>query len=269
MRRVYQPAENGGDPSGEAVRMDDDVDPFRDARASAIVAKRVAREVLAHLEDARAGGPRLDVGLVEAVSAVFPQHPLDTAVHDLAIATLASSRAADAAGHATVAEYARLAGEAARLAAQTLSFAEQVAASPQLRAAPAQRARVAHAAALTAFAAAELAGSERPAGAQQQVPAFPQSWRRLIDLLSQAIDGSRADAEGEEQHLVRAAAAARDGAEAARHAYDSLERASTAHPAVVHFVRVAALASAYAGCAALVPLLADEARPAHERGAAL
>jgi hypothetical protein len=67
--------------------------PFLDSRASAGVKKEVARDVWRHLEEAGAGGS-VTVHSVEPVGGTFPAHPLNTAVRDLALATLASSHAA-------------------------------------------------------------------------------------------------------------------------------------------------------------------------------
>ncbi|MDQ2804526.1 MAG: hypothetical protein M3Y41_18280 [Pseudomonadota bacterium] len=239
--------------------MTDEANPFVDARASAVIANEVAGAVLRHLEEALPAGVSTNVGVVEPVSATFPQHPLDTAVRDLAIATLASSHAAEAAGRAGTETQARAAGDAARLAAHTLVLTEEVAGSPQLRSNAAQRSRVAHAAARTAFAAADLL-HDPPSGlhGREQSIAFPGSWRRLIEMLSRAIDDCAISTGGQQQQLIRAATAARDGADAARHAYERLGRLTTARPSVCRFVRVASLAAAYAGCAALVPLRVDD-----------
>jgi hypothetical protein len=230
--------------------------PFLDARASAVVAKEVARDVLRHLEEA-GDGDSVTVQSVEPVSGTFPAHPLDTAVRDLALATLASSHAAEAASRAGNADDARAAGEAARLAAQALSLTEAVAASGRRRSNVNERVRVAHAVAATAFAAARLVAPRGGPSRRSHVrTAFPASWRHLIQILGQAIedDETRPD-DVQHKRLLDAASAARDGAEAARHAYDRLQAGGAAGPAAAsRFVRVAALAAAYAGCAALVPL---------------
>lgn len=229
------------------------VDPFIDARASAVIANQVARDVLHHLEDAEAAG---SVAVLQAVSGSFPEHPLDTAVRDLAVATLAASRAAERAWRGGSADHATAAGEAARQAARALRLAQSVAVSPALRGDVHERVRVVHAVASTAFAAADLV--RRSPGQRDAAPAsvtFPPSWRHLIGILSHAIDECEAGAgeEDERRHLLDAACAARDGAEAVRRACDRAAGGTLA-PAPARFARVAALASAYAGCAALVPL---------------
>lgn len=232
--------------------------PFLDARASAVVAKEVARDVLRHLEEAGKGDP-VTVPSVEPVSGTFPAHPLDTAVRDLVLTALASSHAAEAASRAGNADDARAAGEAARLAAHALSLTEAVAASARRRSDVNERVRVAHAVAATAFAAARLVAPRGGSGRSHVGTAFPASWRHLIQILGQAIEEEETGPD-DDQHkrLLDAATAARDGAEAARHAYDRLLAGGAAGPAASRFVRVAALAAAYAGCAALVPLRLDD-----------
>lgn len=233
--------------------------PFTDARASALIAKEVAREVLDQLQ-ATHGSTHLTVGGVEPVSGTFPQHPLDTAVRDLAVATLAASRLADRAAHGGEAETARVAGEAAHLATRTLSLAQYVASSAELRSRAVERVRMAHAAASTAHAGAKLLDSRSVVSAATEVTPFPASWRHLIELLGAAITTCTQLVEGDEQRsLVSAAAAGRDGADAARRAYERLGRVTTASQTICRFVRISALAAAYAGCAALVPLQPHEA----------
>ncbi|MEO8897614.1 MAG: hypothetical protein ABI473_02770 [Candidatus Dormibacter sp.] len=232
-----------------------EVNPFTDARASALVAKEVAKEVLRRLEEARPSGAWVNVGMVEPISSSFPRHPLDTAVHDLAIATLAASRGAEAAARAGTEIQARAAGGAARSAANTLSLAAAIANSEDLRSNDAERVRVAYAAALTAFAAADLLrDSAGCLNGRAQTIGFPSSWSRLIVMLSRVIEECRVAADEEQENLIHAAIAAHDGADAARRAYERLGHTTTAQPAVCRFVRVASLAAAYAGCAALVPL---------------
>ena len=121
---------------------------------------------------------------------------------------------------------------------------------------PDERVQVAHAVAGTAFAAAQLvAPREGPTRGSHAETPFPASWHRLIEILGQAIDESSTGADDERRKRLRnAAIAARDGADAARHGYAKLRTAGTAGPALARFVRVASLAAAYAGCAALVPL---------------
>ncbi|MGH7722169.1 MAG: hypothetical protein ACRENL_04955 [Candidatus Dormibacteria bacterium] len=232
------------------------VDPFSDARAAALIANQVARDVMRHLEEATPPGVAANMAVVEAVSATFPQHPLHTAVRDLAVATLASSRAALSASQTDVPEHARAVGEAARSAARTLSLAEVVAGSTQLRGQAEERARVAHAASLTAFAAADLLRGQPGLPARSASPIrFPASWRRVIEILGSAIDVCRIQWRGEQsERLIDAAVAARDGAGAACRAYDRAARVSGSAPALCRFVRLAALSAAYAGCAAVIPL---------------
>jgi hypothetical protein len=235
--------------------MIDELNPFTDARASAVVANQVAREVIRHLEEALPSGASVNAGMVEPISSSFPRHPLDTAVHDLAIAALAASHAAEAAARAGTEMQARAAGGAARNAAHTLLLAAATADSADLRANQAQRARVAHAAAFTAFAAADLLrDSVGGVHERAQTIAFPASWRRLIKMLSGAIEECRLGADQTQRGLIHAATAAHDGADAARRAYERLGPVMTTGPAACRFVRVASLAAAYAGCAALVPL---------------
>ena len=231
--------------------------PFLDAWASAVVAKQISRDVLSHLEEGHDGACR-NMHVVAPVSGAFPEHPLDTAVRDLALAARASAHAAEAACRAGDADQARAVGHAARCAAEALALIDAVAVSAQRRTDADERVRVAHAVAATAFAAAQLvAPGEGPMRKSHVEPVFPASWVRLIQILGVAIDecGAGSD-DGRRRRLRNAAMAARDGAEAARHGYDKLRTAGTTGPAVARFVRVASLAAAYAGCAALVPLRA-------------
>lgn len=238
--------------------MRDQADPIFDVLAAAVVAKQIARDVLEHIEEG-GEGPLVNIRLVAPVSGTFPEHPLDTALRDLALATQASSHAAEAACRpGTPPEHAQAVGSTALLAAKTLSLVESVATTPTRRSDPEERTRMVHAVANTAFAAARLDSSTAYQGKRQQCasPSFPASWHRLIDTLSTAINECRAagDEAPERRHLVNAATAARDGAQAARHAYVTLQANNTAGPALSRFIRVASLAATYAGCAALVPL---------------
>lgn len=232
--------------------------PFVDARASAVIANEVARDVLRHLDEADGSS---HVAVVEPVSDVFPHHPLDTAVRDLAIATLAAARTAEMAWRGGIGAQAAAAGDAARMAARTLALLDTVAGSAALRADAHERVRVAHAAAATSFAAADLMrrfGADGRGGAVRGVTAravaLPPSWRRLIGILSHAIAEceAREPEDDVRRSLVNAARAAHDGAQAVWHVSDGLATAPS--PALVRFARVAALSAAYAGCAALVPL---------------
>ena len=238
--------------------MGDQTSPFLDAWAAAAVAKQVARDVLQHIEEGGTGAS-VKIRMIAPVSGTFPDHPLDTALRDLALATQASSHAAETACRPeTPPAQAQAVGAAALLAAKALSLAESVAASPARRSDPEERTRMVHAVAATAFAAARLDNSTayQRAGRQYASPSYQVSWHRLIDTLSNAINEcSTADDDVPEQrHLVNAAMAARDGAQAARRAYVRLQASNAAGPALSRFIRVASLAAAYAGCAALVPL---------------
>lgn len=212
--------------------MTDQTNPFLDAGAAAIVAKQVARDVLQHIEDSGEGAS-VNIRVVAPVSGTFPDHPLDTALRDLALATQASSRAAEAACRPeTPPAYAQAVGSAALLAANALSLTESVAASPARRSDPQERIRMVHAVAATAFAAARLDSSSAYRGERQQYtpPRYPVSWHRLIDTLSDAINQCSTPHDGvaEQRDLVNAAAAARDGAQAARRAYVSLQVSNAA-----------------------------------------
>lgn len=237
--------------------MTDQTDPFRDAWAAAIVAKQVARDVLQHIEDSGEGAS-VNIRVIAPVSGTFPDHPLDTALRDLALATQASSRAAEAACRPeTPPAYAQAVGSAALLAANALSLTESVAASPARRSDPQERTRMVHAVAATAFAASQLDSSSAYRGERQYTPPrYPVSWHRLIDTLSDAINQCSTPHDGvaDQRHLVNAALAARDGAQAARRAYVKLQVSNAAGPALSRFIRVTSLAAAYAGFAALVPL---------------
>lgn len=238
--------------------MTDQSNPFLDVWAAAVVAKQIARDVLQHIEES-GEGVSVNVSMIAPVSGAFPDHPLDTALRDLALATRASSHAAEAACRpVTPPTHAQAVGSAALLAAQALSLAESVASSPARRSDPEERSRMVHAIAATAFAAARLDSSTGYRGERQQYapPRYPASWQRLIDTLSDAIDecGSSHDGVPEQRRLLNAASAARDGAQAARRAYVRLNSSNAAGPALSRFIRVASLAAAYAGCAALVPL---------------
>lgn len=235
--------------------MHSDLDPFTDARAAAAIANDVAREVLRHLEDRVPDGAPPNLGTLEPVTTSFPLHPLDTAVRDLAIGTLAASHAAAAAARTGAEVQARSASNAARTAARTLALADDVSNSQSLRSHALQRVRIAHAAASTAHAAAELLSTLSGEVDRRAEPiAFPASWRRLIELLSAAIHEVGPTHDEERLRLREAACAARDGADAARHAYERLGPLTAGFPAASRFARIAALAAAYAGCAALVPL---------------
>lgn len=237
--------------------MSNPTDPFLDAWASAVVARKIADEVLQHIEESGEKGAA-NIRVIEPVHGTFPDHPLDTALRDLALATQAASHAAEAASRAAEpAEDALAIAAAALLAARALALAEDVATSPVRRSDPAERTPVVHAIAATAFAAAQIheSGRHRDTRRRYESPGFPASWHRLIDILSSAInecDGAEAPAT--ERTLVSAAIAARDSAEAARHAYIRLQAGGAASPGLLRFVRVVSLAAAYAGCAALVPV---------------
>lgn len=235
-------------------------DPFVDARASAVTAHEVARDVLRHLEETHG---HANVAVVEPVSTSFPNHPLDTAVRDLAIATLAAARTAQNAWRGGVAEHAAAAGEAARSAARTLALLDTVAGSASRRADPHERVRVAHAAASTAFAAAELIrrfGDRRSGSGVRGHWGLPPSWQRLIAILSEAIGECERNMPHDEERagLLNAARAAHDSAVAVRHAMEEHVTQPLPPAALLRFARVAALAAVYAGCAALVPLRAPE-----------
>jgi hypothetical protein len=242
----------------EAIGMTDQTNPFLDAWAAAVVAKEVARDVLQHIEESGEGA-LVNIRVIAPVSSTFPDHPLDTALRDLALATQACSHATEAACRPeTPPAHAQAVGSAALLAAKALSLAESVAASPARRADPDERTRMVHAVAATAFAAARLDSSTGYQGGRQKYapPSYPASWHRLIDTLSLAINecSTRPDGIPEQRHLLNAAMAARDGAQAAQRAYVRLQVSNAAGPALSRFIRVASLAAAYAGCAALVPL---------------
>lgn len=243
--------------------MSDQANPFLDVWAAAVVAKQVARDVLEHIEES-AEAASGNVRVIAPVTGTFPEHPLDTALRALALATQASSHAAEAAcRQETPPAHAQAVGAAALLAAKALSLTESVAASPARRSAPTERTRMVHAVAATAFAAARLDNSNRYEGERRQYasPTYPASWHRLIDTLSAAINecSVAGDTGPERRHLVNAAMAARDGAQAARQAYVRLQRSNAAGPAESRFIRVASLAAAYAGCAALIPLRSSNA----------
>ncbi len=232
--------------------------PFLDTWVAAVVASQVSRDALQHIEES-AEGASLSVRMIAPVSRNFPDHPLDTALRDLALATQASSRAAHAACRPeTPPARAHAVGSAALLAANALSLSESVAASPARRSDPQERSRMVHAVAATAFAAAHVDGSMGfQTGRHQYTPTrYPASWHRLIDTLSSAIDECRTahDFVPERRHLINAAVAAHDGAQAARIAYSRMQVNNAAGPALSRFIRVASLAAAYAGCAALLPL---------------
>ncbi|MBJ7593969.1 MAG: hypothetical protein JF886_03765 [Candidatus Dormibacteraeota bacterium] len=238
--------------------MSDQTSPFLDAWSAAVVAKQVARDVLQHIEESGEGAS-VKIRMIAPVSGTFPEHPVDTALRDLALATQASSHAAEAACRSeTPPEHAQAVGAAALLAAKALSLAESVVASPARRSDPEERTRMVHEVAATAFAAARLDSSTgyQREGRQYTSPSYPVSWHRLIDTLSNAINECSTADDGvpERRHLVSAAAAARDGAQAARRANVRLQTSNAARPALSRFIRVASLAAAYAGCAALVPL---------------
>lgn len=228
------------------------LDPFSDAHAAADAASHVALDVLRHLEAAAPRGATLRT--IEPVSSLFPEHPLDTAVRDLANATSAAGRAAEAASASGSELNARLCADAARLATETLTLADSVASSAALRDDTVQREHVAHAAASTAHAAAALLASLPRGTRHDDHVAFPASWQRLIAMLSDAIR-TAAPADGQ-RSLLEAASAARDGAEAARRAYEVHAATTAASATACRFVRIASLSAVYAGCAALVPLRA-------------
>jgi hypothetical protein len=243
--------------------MPDQTNPFLDAWAAAVVAKEVARDVLQHIEDTGEGAS-VNIRVIAPVSGTFPDHPLDTALRDLALATQACSHATEAACRPeTPPAHAQAVGSAALLAAKALSLAESVAASPARRADPDERTRMVHAVAATAFAAARLDSPTEYQGGRQEysTPRYPASWRRLIDTLSDAITECSTPYDGpERRHILNAAMAARDGAQAAQRAYVRLQVSNAAGPALSRFIRVASLAAAYAGCAALVPLRSSHSR---------
>ncbi len=119
--------------------MTDHTNPFVDVWAAAVVAKRVARDVLQHIEDSGEGAS-VNIRVIAPVSGTFPDHPLDTALRDLALATQASSHAAEAACRTEAPPaHAQAVGSAALLAAKALSLAESVAASPAHRSDPEER----------------------------------------------------------------------------------------------------------------------------------
>lgn len=232
--------------------MTPDINPFAAAQASAVCAADVVREVLCHLSDAPVPGQATNV--VEPVSSRFPEHPLDSAVHDLAMATVAAGRATENLVRRGAVEHAILAGQAARQAAQTLRLSESVARSATLRDDTVQRAHVAHAAAATGFAAAHLLDT-LPAAPERGPHAdpFPAPWSRLVTLLSDGIAARGTDAADDDQaHLLDAAAPARDAGLAVRHAFERHREPAVA--VATRFARIAALVAAYSGCAVLVSL---------------
>ena len=237
------------------------VRPFADAHAAATVALNAATETLEHLRDADPAARTMDFSLPEAVTGGFPLHPLDTAVRDLAVATHAGGRAAEAAAHSGSGECAERAAEAARQAARTLSFAENVATHADLRAQAQAQVAVAHAAATTAFNAAALLDCwPAPAGGAPGTR-FPEFWRDLIDRLAAAIRGCEAGADADDRPLLEAACVARDAAQAAVHAYERDSVWTASRRPCGRFVRISALVAAYAGCAALLPLRESAEEP--------
>jgi hypothetical protein len=111
---------------------------FLDAWASAVVARQVARDVLQHLHDS-ADDEAPYLGFTAAAAGHDDELPLDTAIRDLAVATLAASRATETACRNWNVDQARAIGEAACLAATALSVAEGAREDAADAAGPAQR----------------------------------------------------------------------------------------------------------------------------------
>jgi hypothetical protein len=101
--------------ANEAARTTELASSFLDARASAVVAREVARDVLRHLQAGSTDCTVTEPPSPASCSGTIPAHPLDSAVRDLVLTTLAASHAAEAASRAGNADDARAAGEAARL----------------------------------------------------------------------------------------------------------------------------------------------------------
>ncbi len=192
-----------------------------------------------------------DRGVVSMRSGV-PDHPAARAVATLAIANNAASLALSLTGKS---------GEE-RATSMLVAGREAVAAAHQcdgvIEQVPTALAKFAHAMGLVAHLAAAAVASS---GAEEVVVRgrqagrafyFPQSWRTLVDGLGDALAAPTA-APDRESHV--AAVAAHGGAVHLMRTFDQFQRHDAAATAVERFARLTVLAAAYAGWAALLPLM--------------
>jgi hypothetical protein len=187
-----------------------------------------------------------------------PDAPLVAAVGDLASAAHAAARTLHFAAEVTPPYRPDATTSLAAAVSRAAMVAVEAAAHRTDAAASAMRLELAHAAAYAAHSAATALETGEQTGATAAAfrraghlpAAFPPSSRRLIRLLSEAIDAEARGGDGGEAQLG-AARAARDAAEHAMRAHDRCRVDAAPTRVMCRVARLASRACAHAGFAAL------------------
>lgn len=249
------------------------VDRGRDAELDGRAGARRAEQVALRAADVACDAYRdtLDESLrdgvrpdrVIAVVRGGPGDALASAVADLGSTAFAAARAAHLAAEVgseadaqRAAEVAECAAAAAQNAALALGHRARDDAGVLLVA-------VAHHAAMTAHLAADALAAHAPEtvstslfGAGRPAVAFPPSWRAAIEELARRLDRVSREPDlpagsGLDHDLLAAADSACAAASHALRSYRQSGHGNGVSQAMARVVRIAALASCYAGCAAL------------------